>query len=252
MPIATIAGNWKMNTTGSAAVDLVTDMKERLDSVSGVEKIVCPPFVYLTAVAEALRSSSVRLGAQNMYHESQGAYTGEVSPAMLKELCQYVVLGHSERRQHFGETDADVNLKTKAAIDAGLAPIVCVGERLEEREQGRADELVSSQVQGSLKGVQSSQNLVVAYEPVWAIGTGRAATPDEAQAMMSHIRRQLAVLWGQAVADEVPLLYGGSVTPNNASQFLEQPDVNGALVGGASLNADSFVEIVRLAGRASS
>ena len=156
MPIATIAGNWKMNTTVSEAADLAAEMRDRLDAVGGVEKVVCPPFVSLPAVAEILRGSSVRVGAQNMHHEAQGAYTGEVSPAMLHQLCQYVVLGHSERRQHFGETDAGVSLKAKAAIDAGLTPIVCVGERLEEREEDRAEELVSSQVQGSLDGIQPS------------------------------------------------------------------------------------------------
>lgn len=252
MPIATIAGNWKMNTAIPEASNLVAAMKDRLDAVHGVEKIVCPPFVSLQTVADILRDSSVQVGAQNMHHETQGAYTGEVSSAMLQGLCQYVVLGHSERRQHFGETDAGVSLKTKAAIDAGLTPIVCVGEGLEEREEGRAEELVASQVRGGLDGIEPPSGLVLAYEPIWAIGTGRAATPEVAQNMMSHIREELAGLWGQSVAREVPLLYGGSVTPDNASDFMGQPDVNGALVGGASLNANSFVEIVRLAGHVNS
>ena len=252
MPIVIVAGNWKMNTTVPEARALVTAMRDRLEAVEGVAKVLCPPFVSLSPVAEMLRESSVHVGAQNMHHEEKGAYTGEMSPAMLADLCRYVILGHSERRQHFGETDTGVNLKVKAALDAGLRPIVCVGEGLEERERGRAEQLVSGQIRASLADIQPSEGLVVAYEPVWAIGTGRAATPDVAQEMMSHIRRELAGLWGRDTANEVPLLYGGSVTPDNISDSMEQPDINGALVGGASLNADSFVEIVRLAARFSS
>jgi triosephosphate isomerase len=252
MSIAIVAGNWKMNTTITDARALVNAMKEGLDAVEGVTKVVCPPFVSLSAVAEMLRGSSVHVGAQNMHHEEKGAYTGEVSPAMLAGICRYVVLGHSERRLHFGETDAGVSLKAGAAIEAGLRPIVCVGESLHDREQGSAEQLVSGQIRASLADVRPSEGLVVAYEPVWAIGTGRAATPDVAQEMMSHIRGELAGLWGRDAADEIPLLYGGSVTPDNITDYMEQPDVNGALVGGASLNADAFVEIVRLAARFSS
>ena len=176
MPIVMVAGNWKMNKTIAEAAEMVRAMRDGLESISGVETIVCPGFPALSAVSEILRGSTVRVGAQNMHHETGGAYTGEVSAAMLKETCRYVILGHSERRLHFGETDDDVNLKTKAALNAGLVPIVCVGESLEEREQGRAEQFVSSQVQAALADVQPSGAVVMAYEPVWAIGTGRAAT----------------------------------------------------------------------------
>ncbi len=247
-----VAGNWKMNKTIAEAAEMVRAMRDGLESISGVETIVCPGFPALSAVSEILRGSTVRVGAQNMHHETGGAYTGEVSAAMLKETCRYVILGHSERRLHFGETDDDVNLKTKAALNAGLVPIVCVGERLEEREQGRAEKFVSSQIRASLAGVQPSGAVVVAYEPVWAIGTGRAATPGAAQGIMSLIRREFASLWSLETAGAVPLLYGGSVTPDNIADFVRQPDIDGALVGGASLDADSFVEIVRLASSAGS
>ena len=250
MSIVTVAGNWKMNKTAVEAAELVRTMKDDLEAVSGVETIVCPSFPSLAAVAEVLQGSTVHVGAQNMHHEAEGAYTGEVSAAMLKKTCRYVIVGHSERRLHFGETDGDVNLKTKAALGAGLIPIVCVGERLEERERGDAERFVSSQVRSALAEVHPSE-VVVAYEPVWAIGTGRAATPHLAQGIMSLIRRELYDMWGPETAGVTPLLYGGSVTPNNISDFVRQPDIDGALVGGASLDAGSFVEIVRLASSAS-
>ena len=247
MPTATIAGNWKMNTTVAEATDLVASMRGPLEEVPGVDKIVCPPFVSLTAVAEVLRGSEVALGAQNMYHESQGAYTGEVSPEMLAGICRYVIVGHSERRQLFGETDHDINLKVRAAAAAGLRPILCVGEQLPQREEGRAEEVVEAQLRSCLAQVRDAAGLVVAYEPVWAIGTGMAATPEVAQGMMSHLRGALASIYGSGVAGGVPLLYGGSVNPDNVSDFLGLGDVDGALVGGASLSPDSFVEIVRKA-----
>jgi triosephosphate isomerase len=250
MTISIVAGNWKMNTTLREATSLVSEMKPRLDDAQGVRKVVCPPFVSLASVADLLRGSTISVGAQNMHHEDSGAYTGEVSPLMAAELCEYVVLGHSERRQHFGETDESVNLKVKAANRVGLKPILCVGERLDERDEGRAEALVERQLRGGLEGEDSVSGLVVAYEPVWAIGTGRAATPDVAQDMMAHIRSVLTSLYGGSTASDVPLLYGGSVNAANATDYMKESDIDGALVGGASLDADSFVEIVRAAAEA--
>ena len=245
MPTPIVAGNWKMNTTIPEAIVLAAQMRDALDAVSGVEKVVCPPFVSLLAVQGLLDGTTVKLGAQNMHHAEKGAFTGEVSPGMLAGLCQYVILGHSERRQLFGETDEAVNMKVKAAIEARLKPILCVGERLEEREAGRAEDVVTQQLRGGLDGVDSVSSVAVAYEPVWAIGTGVAATAEIAETMMTAIRGALADLYGEGWAREVPLLYGGSVTPDNVAEYAGQPNVNGALVGGASLNAESFVAIAR-------
>jgi triosephosphate isomerase len=245
MPTPIVAGNWKMNTTIEEAADLASAMVDGLDAVAGIEKVICPAFVSLAAVAEVLRGSTVALGAQNMYHEAEGAFTGEVSPTMLAPVCRFVILGHSERRQLFGETDDLVSLKVQAARRFGLRPIVCVGEHLKEREASRAEQVVEDQIRASLCGVTDSAGLVVAYEPVWAIGTGMAATPEIAGAMMSRIRAVLTSLFGAGRASDVPLLYGGSVNPGNAGAFMEQTDVNGALVGGASLEPESFVAIAR-------
>ncbi|MCI0440225.1 MAG: triose-phosphate isomerase [Chloroflexi bacterium] len=252
MPTTIVAGNWKMNTTLDEAKRLVSAMKSRLDAVRGVEKVVCPPFVSLAAVSEALRGSSVKVGAQNLYPEEKGAFTGEISPAMLKPLCDYVILGHSERRQLLGETDDFVNRKVVAALQAGLRPILCVGEQLPDREAGNAEAVVEKQLRGSLREVKFSTALAVAYEPVWAIGTGRAATPDVAQGMMAHMRGVLASVFGKSEAAGVSLLYGGSVNPANVSDFMRQQDINGALVGGASLDANSFSEIAEKAAQAKS
>ena len=194
-----------------------------------------------------LKDSDISIGAQNIYHEGNGAYTGEVSVDMLIDICQYAIVGHSERRSLFGETNAAVNLKVKAARGAGITPIMCVGENLGEREAGRAESVVESQVRAGLEGVIPSAGVVVAYEPVWAIGTGRSASPEIAQTMMAHIRGTLAAIGGEEAAKEVPLLYGGSVNAGNIGGYIGQPDINGALVGGASLDAESFVEIVRMA-----
>ena len=240
-----IAGNWKMNTTLSGAMELVAEMRPHLEPIKGIQKVVCPPFVSLAAVAEMLRGSSISVGAQNMYHQDKGAYTGEVSSAMLAGLCQFVILGHSERRQLFGETDESINLKVAAAIGVGMRPILCVGEHLQEREEGRAEGVVETQLRGCLAEMEAPGSIAVAYEPVWAIGTGRAATAEVAQSMMGHIRSVLTSLYGADVAGAISLLYGGSVSPDNASEYMGQPDVDGALVGGASLTAGSFVEIVR-------
>jgi triosephosphate isomerase len=240
-----VAGNWKMNKTVEEARRAVVQMKPGLEAVKGVIKVVCPPYMALEAVGRLLRGTSIDLGAQNMHYESSGAYTGEISPPMLAGICQFVILGHSERRHIFGETDDSVGKKVEAAMAVGLRPIVCVGEKLEERERGAAKVVVEQQVRLGLDRVSSPGDLVVAYEPVWAIGTGRAATPDDAQAMMAHIRRTLAALYGDSAASEVPLLYGGSVNARNVADFVRREDVDGALVGGASLDPDSFVELVR-------
>ena len=247
MPIVRIAGNWKMNTDLPAALQLASAVKERLEATESVESIVFPPFVSLGAVAALLRGSDVAVGAQNIHHEDSGAFTGETSAQMLVDLCSYVILGHSERRQTFGETSDIVSLKVRAALRAGLKPIVCVGEDLGDRDGGGAEAVVEAQVRDSLAGTVGSADISVAYEPVWAIGSGRAATPELAQAMMSHIRSVLASVYGPDVAADVSLLYGGSVNAGNIADFMEQPDINGGLVGGASLNADTFVDIVHRA-----
>ena len=252
MPIVRIAGNWKMNTDLPGALQLASAVKERLEAPEGVESIVCPPYISIGAVAALLRGSGVAIGAQNIHHEESGAFTGETSATMLVDLCSYVILGHSERRQHFGETSEIVSLKVKAALGVGLKPIICVGEDLADREGGQAEAVVGAQVRNSLAGAVGSPDISVAYEPVWAIGSGRAATPELAQAMMSHIRNVLASVYGPEVAAEVSLLYGGSVNAGNIADFMEQPDINGGLVGGASLDADSFVSIVHGAADAAS
>lgn len=242
-----IAGNWKMNKTLGEARDLVAEMKPGLESVAGARVVLCPPFTALAEVQQLLEGTTIALGAQDIYHESSGAYTGAVSPVMLAELCDFVIIGHSERRHLFGETDADVSKKVPAARAAGLRPIMCVGERLEERESGRAEAVVVEQVRQGFARVDSAEGLAVAYEPVWAIGTGVAATPENAQEMMVTIRSTLSSLYGGEAAGGVPVLYGGSVTADNVAAFVHEPDVDGALVGGASLKAKSFVELVQKA-----
>jgi len=248
MPTSIVAGNWKMNTTLAEAVVLAAELRDALEAVRGVENVVCPPFISLMAVKGMLEGTSTKIGTQNMHYEEKGAYTGEISPGMLASLCEYVILGHSERRQHFWETDEGVNLKIKAAIGVGLRPILCVGERLEDREAGRAESVVTGQLRGALEGISYAGTLAVAYEPIWAIGTGVAATAQDAEAMMTTIRGILTELYDGSVAREVPLLYGGSVTADNVAEYASQPNVNGALVGGASLNAASFVAIARRVG----
>ncbi|MBI2165992.1 MAG: triose-phosphate isomerase [Chloroflexi bacterium] len=245
---AIVAGNWKMNGTVEEAPRLVKEMLPALESVEGVEKVVCPPFISLAVVQPLLRGTSVKLGAQNMHWEERGAYTGEVSPSMLVGLVQYVILGHSERRNYFGETDELVNRKLRAARKAGLRPILCVGERLEERKAGRAEALVKGQLEGALQDIAEVKGLVVAYEPVWAIGTGVPATGETAQAMMSSIRGMLFQRYGE-YGGQVSLLYGGSVTAANMGEFASQADIDGALVGGASLKPAEFVDIVRTVAR---
>ncbi len=238
-----IAGNWKMNTTVDEAVSLVKAMKDGLERIEGVEKVLCPPFVSLASVGEVLKGSSIGLGAQNMYFEEKGAYTGEVSPLMLAGLCQYVILGHSERRGYFGETDEMVNKKIKAALKVGLKPIVCVGETLEENEAGRTEEIVTRQVRAALDDLASLENLVIAYEPIWAIGTGKAATEEQANSTIGFIRSIVAELYGTA-AQDLRIQYGGSANAANIAALMSQPEIDGALVGGASLKADEFASMV--------
>lgn len=242
-----IAGNWKMHKNIAEAVSFVQELKQNLAD-NGVEVVVSPPFTALAPVAEVLKGSNIALAAQNMHWEKQGAFTGEIAPAMLKELgCKYVILGHSERRQFFGETDENVNKKVVAALENQLIPIICVGETLEQKESGVTEQTVENQTLGALEGLNPEQvaGLVIAYEPVWAIGTGRTATDDDAQQVNSFIRQVISTKFGQAVAEAVRIQYGGSVKPGNASGLMSQPDIDGALVGGASLKVEDFAGIIK-------
>lgn len=247
-----VAGNWKMNLARDEAVALARQIADRASSMPDVELAVCPPSVYLDAVGAILQGSSVGLGAQNMYFEPNGAFTGEISGSMLVDLrCAYVILGHSERRHILGETDEDVNRKVKVALQLGLTPIVCVGETLNEREAGRTKEVVAHQFTHSLAGLSAEQmqKIVIAYEPVWAIGTGKVATPAQAEEVHADLRSLLESSYNAAVADVVRIQYGGSVKPDNAAELLSQPNIDGALVGGAALKADSFLGIAAAAPR---
>ena len=243
-----VAGNWKMNKTAAEAVALATALREALDGLDTVDVVVCPPFTALPAVAEVLRGSAIGLGAQNVHWEASGAFTGEVSAPMLAEHgVRHVIVGHSERRQFFGETDTTVNRRARAALAAGLLPIVCVGETLEEREADRTHAVVERQVRAGLDGWDGSawDDLVIAYEPVWAIGTGRTATDEQAQDVHAFIRGLLRDMAGAERAERIRLQYGGSMKPNNAAGLLAQPDIDGGLIGGAALEADAFAAIVR-------
>jgi triosephosphate isomerase len=248
-----IAGNWKMNKTVAEARHLLFELVPKLQAIEGVEKAVCPPFTALMAVSALLEGSGIALGAQNMHWEQKGAFTGEVSPLMLAELCQYVIIGHSERRAYFGETDDGVNRKVKAALAHGLKPILCVGETLDENDAGMTDAVISRQVREGLKEVRFAAGespLVIAYEPVWAIGTGRAATPEIAVNVIRNVvRPALAELFGDEFAQATRVQYGGSVTGANAAEFFAEAEIDGALVGGASLKVDDFTQIVRAAVR---
>jgi triosephosphate isomerase len=248
-----IAGNWKMNKNVAEAKALVEAIKRDLAQETKVDVVLCPPFTAIDGVSQAVSGSQIAVGAQNMHWEASGAFTGEVSAAMLRELhCRYVILGHSERRQFFGETDAGVNKKTLAALNAGLKPIVCVGETLAERDGGKIESVITTQVNGSLAGMTAAQikGVVIAYEPVWAIGTGRTATPEQAQEVHALIRGLLVKLSDKATAESVRIQYGGSMKPDNAAELLAKPDIDGGLIGGAALNAASFIEIVKAAANA--
>ena len=243
-----IAGNWKMNKTVGEAIDLVRELKAALAGVKEVEVAVAPPFTALYAVWKELEGSSIRLAAQNLYWEEKGAFTGEVSPLMLKEVgCHYVIIGHSERRQFFGETDETVNRRIKATLSQGLKVIFCIGETLSEREKGKTFSVIERQVEVGLKGFgdKEIENMVVAYEPVWAIGTGKTATPEQAEEVHRFIRGKLEKLYSREVSDKIRIQYGGSVTPKNVKGLMSQGNIDGALVGGASLKAESFSKIVR-------
>lgn len=240
-----IAGNWKMNTTLKEAKKLVRAMLAELDNVVGVEKVLCPPFISLAEIKLLIKGTSAKLGAQNMYFEDKGAYTGEISPPMLIDLCDFVILGHSERRRYFAESDETINKKVKKALESGLKPILCVGESLEDNEAVRTEQKITKQVNADLAGISHTSQLVIAYEPIWAIGTGRAATGKQANATIKLIRGILANMWDNETAKTVRILYGGSVTSSNIAEFISEPDIDGALVGGASLKADEFVSIAK-------
>jgi triosephosphate isomerase len=243
-----MAGNWKMNKTTGEAIDLVRELKAAISGVKGVEVAVAPPFTALYAVCKELEGSSIRLAAQNLYWEEKGAFTGEVSPLMLKEVgCHYVIIGHSERRQFFGETDETVNRRIKAALAQGLKVIFCIGETLKEKEEGKTFSVIERQVEDGLKNLSDKEmkNIVIAYEPVWAIGTGKTATPGQAEEMHRFIRGKIEKLYSREVSEEIRIQYGGSVTPENIKGLMEQANIDGALVGGASLKAESFSKIVR-------
>lgn len=245
-----VAGNWKMNKLVSEAAPLVAELLPGLQAVPSVTSVVCPPFTSLMPISAMLEGTQVGLGAQDLYWEKSGAYTGEISPEMVKEFCQYVIIGHSERRTLFGETDETVNNKVKAALNAGLIPIVCIGETLEENETNQTFTVINRQVREGLKGLTHDQagKLVIAYEPVWAIGTGKAANPESANKIHKDIvRNAMSKMFGDAVANNVQILYGGSVKGDNAAEYFKMSDIDGALVGGASLKAAEFLRIVEAA-----
>jgi len=245
-----VAGNWKMNKTSAEAVGLVEAMLPRLREIDTIERMVFPVYTAIPAVSACLTGSGIVVGAQNIFWEEAGAYTAEISPVMVKEFCTHVIIGHSERRQYFGETDETVNKRVKAALAHDIKPIVCVGETLKEREAGTTAEVVRRQIVEGLAGLNpaAAENLIIAYEPVWAIGTGMAATPEDANAVHAGtVRTALASVLGEEAAAAMRILYGGSVKPGNAKAFFEQPDIDGALVGGASLKPDDFIAIAEAA-----
>lgn len=245
---AMVAGNWKMNKTLGETATLLEELKPLLADVDLVDLVVCPPFVDLSLAYELLKESKIKVGAQNLHWENSGAYTGEVSALMLKDICSHVIIGHSERRAMFGETDKTVNNKIFAALGAGLQPIVCIGETLEENEAGLTGEVVGRMVREGLKGLSREEavKIVLAYEPVWAIGTGKTATPEQANAVHKEIIRPiLCEMFGEEVGNAIRILYGGSVKPNNAAELFGQSDIDGGLIGGASLKAEDFVGIVK-------
>jgi triosephosphate isomerase len=237
-----IAGNWKMNTTVSEAVELVGKMRSELDRIANVEKVICPPFVSLDAVKEIIKGSTIKLGAQDLYYEEKGPFTGAISPQMVADLCEYVIVGHSERRKYFGETVEIVDKKLKAALKVGLKPILCVGETKEENEAGKTEEVLTRQL-----GPSSDHfaDMIIAYEPIWAIGTGIPATGEQANKTIGFIRSYIAKERGKEIAGNIRLLYGGSVLAENIADFIKQPEIDGALVGGASLKASEFLSIVK-------
>lgn len=247
MRLPLIAGNWKMNMTEAEGISLMRVLMPHVRTLTGVEVLVCPPFTALSQLHKLLISSPIQLGAQNISEHKAGAYTGEISARMAAEFCSHVILGHSERRAYHAESDQSIHHKIQAARTAGLVPILCIGESLEERDAGQASSVLSRQLRGALEGVPlaDSQELVIAYEPVWAIGTGRSANPDDISGLIANvIRPSLAGLWGENISQGIRVLYGGSVNPGNARGFFNQPEIDGALVGGASLEAEKFLSII--------
>jgi triosephosphate isomerase len=243
-----IAGNWKMNKTIPEAKTLVSGMVSKLAGFNDVEVVFCPPFTALSTVKELVKGTPYGVGAQDLYWKEQGAFTGEVSPLMLKDIgCDYVIIGHSERRQYFGETDTTVNQKVKAALAVGIKPIICVGETLAEREAGETDALIKRQTEKALEGIETSAipSIVIAYEPIWAIGTGKSSSASDANQVTGLIRSTVAKMFGKAVADQMRIQYGGSVKPENIKEYMSQPEIDGALVGGASLEVESFNKLIR-------
>ncbi len=243
-----LVANWKMYFVRAQAREYLRVFRERVRTISAVELALAPPFTLLESVGQKLQGTPIKLAAQNLFYEGEGAFTGEISPVMLKDLgCTYVIVGHSERRRLFGETDALINKKLKAALDAELIPILCVGETLEERHVGRTQSVLDAQIRGALAGLALTKDFVVAYEPIWAIGTGVNAEPNEAEASALFIRELLAQLSNQKIAQQIRILYGGSVKPENFEGFMQQPNIDGALVGGASLDPEAFAQMARLA-----
>ena len=243
-----IAGNWKMYKTIPEAKQLVSGVIKELADFSGVEVVFCPPFTALSTVKQLIQGTSFGIGAQNLYWKEQGAFTGEISPLMLKDIgCDYCIIGHSERRQYFGETDTTVNQKVKAALAVGIKPIICVGETLVQREAGETNSLIKSQTEQALAGVapDAVPEIVIAYEPIWAIGTGKSSTPKDASGVIGLIRKTVAAMFGNDAAQKLRIQYGGSVKPENIKEFMNEPEIDGALVGGASLEIDSFIKIVK-------
>ncbi len=247
-----IAGNWKMHKTLAESVDFVRELAPRLEPFAGVERVVCPTFIALAATADALRGTPVKVGAQTVSHEEKGAFTSQIAPGMLVGLVEYVIVGHSECRQYLGDSDELVNKKALAALNAGLKPIIAVGESLEKRQAGAALPFVEGQVRAALANISAEQmaQVVVAYEPIWAIGTGLNASVDDAVEVIAHIRATVRELYGEAVADGLRIQYGGSVKPDNMVAYMSAPDIDGALVGGASLKVDDFTKLVELAAQA--
>lgn len=243
-----MAGNWKMNKTIAEAVELAQSIQEQIEAYDNVDRVICPPFVCLPAVNAVLAGSSLAVGAQNVHWADSGAYTGEISAPMLTELVSYVIIGHSERRQYFAETDETVNQRVRAALAHDLRPIICVGESLEQNEAGETNSVVERQVRAALEGIDATQlrNIVVAYEPIWAIGTGKAATPEQANATCAVVRSVLSDLYGDEAAQGVQILYGGSTNDGNIAEIMQGSDIDGALIGGASLKVDSYSEMVRI------
>ena len=248
MRIPLIAGNWKMNKTIVESVALVKEIKDFVREIKGVDIVVCPPFTSLWVVKEIINVTNIHLGAQNIYWETKGAFTGEISPLMLKDVgCEYVILGHSERREHFKETSEEVAKKTKAAFSVNLIPIVCVGENSEERESGKAKNVIEQEIKALFSEIDSTLagRIIIAYEPIWAIGTGKFASPEDANLIIKFIRELFSSEYGSRVAERMRILYGGSVDPKNINEFMNESEIDGALVGGASLYALSFSQIVK-------